>query len=160
MARPHHIDDPQDFPQHLTWVTKERSAVFAENKSADCCLWALEKERARLRVDVFAYALMPDHLHVVIGPSIWPLGFIVQGIKLATTYWLKAHGLASGPVWARGYWDRALRNEAALRRAIEYVHANPIKQGLCSDPADFSHSGAAHLSDTKKSVVQIALPPL
>jgi putative transposase len=36
-------------------------------------------------------------------------------------------------VWYR-YSDRALRDEAHLRRALNYLHYNPVKHGYADDP--------------------------
>ena len=47
-----------------------------------------------------------------------------------------------GKVWQDRYHDKALRNEAALLRALEYVEDNPVTEGLAERPEDYAWSSA------------------
>lgn len=82
---------------------------------------------------VVAFALMPDHFHLVVAPIPMTIGRMVQALKAASVLRLKAQGLASGGLWQEDYFDVALRDERQLRAAIEYVHQNPGKEGLIQD---------------------------
>jgi putative transposase len=46
-------------------------------------------------------------------------------------------------VWqAGGGYDRNLFSPAAIRAAIEYMHANPVRSGLCETIVDWKWSSA------------------
>ncbi|MBX3054223.1 MAG: transposase [Caldilineaceae bacterium] len=47
------------------------------------------------------------------------------------------------PVWQREYWDRYMRNEEHLYRAVEYIHQNPVKAGLVATVEEWPWSSAA-----------------
>ena len=49
-----------------------------------------------------------------------------------------------GAVWAKDYFDRAIRNQNHFHRAVAYIHLNPVKAGLVDHAADwpFSSKGA------------------
>ena len=40
-------------------------------------------------------------------------------------------------MWQEGFHDRALRQEADLRKAARYVVANPLRAGLVTDLGDY-----------------------
>jgi putative transposase len=130
MARPARLENANHFAQHLTWTTRDRKPLLVESPVNECCLVAFEKERVRLHIEVFGYVLMPDHVHFVVGPSVFPPGTIVQWMKLSSAYSLRHNGLLRQSPWARSYWDRGIENAIELRRAIQYLHDNPLKAGL------------------------------
>jgi len=78
-----------------------------------------------------AWCIMPNHVHVVLH--------LLPGQKLAEVVksW-KIHSARaanrllgrSGAVWEREYYDRLLRREGELDRAVQYVLNNPGKAGL------------------------------
>ena len=78
-----------------------------------------------------AWCIMPNHVHVVCRmlPG-FELGPIVKS-------W-KAHGANvagkvlkhTGTMWQREYYERLIRKEGELERAISYVLQNPVRAGL------------------------------
>lgn len=42
----------------------------------------------------------------------------------------------------REYWDRFIRDREHYVKALEYIHQNPVKAGLCSEAAKWRWSGA------------------
>lgn len=43
-------------------------------------------------------------------------------------------------VWQRRYWEHLIRDEADLRRHVDYVHFNPVKHGYARRVADWPYS--------------------
>ena len=89
------------------------------------------------RYYLHAWCIMPNHVHVLIEPLV-DLAGIVQGWKSYTARWVlgKNEQLAlkiptSGQLWMREYWDRYIRDAGHYQRAVEYIHQNPVKAGLC-----------------------------
>ncbi len=45
--------------------------------------------------------------------------------------------------WQRGGgYDRTLTNAATIANAIDYIHLNPVRDGLCQRPEDWVWSSA------------------
>ena len=92
------------------------------------------------RYRLLAWVVMPNHVHVLFQPiGAWAVEKIVASWKKFTARGicdaLRAGGeLASTPVWHREYWDRYIRDDSHLARAVGYIHQNPVKAGLCSAP--------------------------
>lgn len=90
-----------------------------------------------VRYHVHAWCIMPNHVHVLIEP-LMDLAKIVQGWKSYTARWVLARNgdfalkiPASDQLWMREYWDRYIRDAAHYENAVEYIHQNPVKAGLC-----------------------------
>ncbi|NQZ58286.1 MAG: transposase [Lentisphaeraceae bacterium] len=53
--------------------------------------------------------------------------------------------LLEGKVWQIEYWDRFIRNEKHFAQAVNYIHENPVKAGLCHHPKEWRWSSAEDL---------------
>jgi len=100
------------------------------------------------RYRLLAWVVMPNHVHVLFQPvSGWAVEKIVSSWKKFTARkildTLRSIGQdATAPIWHREYWDRYIRDENHLMRAIEYIHQNPVNAGLCPSPEGWRWSSA------------------
>jgi REP element-mobilizing transposase RayT len=87
----------------------------------------------RLDVDVDAFVVMPNHVHLVVGlrgeararqASPLQLGHVVGSVKSGSS---REAGLG---LWQRGYYDHVIRDEADLERVREYIGTNPARWEL------------------------------
>jgi putative transposase len=99
------------------------------------------------RYDLIAWCIMPNHVHTLIRTyEDWPVGHAVQSWKRHTARAANQLLGGDGTFWARDYYDRYLRDEPHYWRAVDYIHHNPVKAGLCATPTDWSWSSARHWS--------------
>jgi REP element-mobilizing transposase RayT len=91
-------------------------------------------------VTVFACAILPEHVHLVIARHQRVVEYLVNCLKGAATRALVAENLhpfgqykkPDGQVpkcWAEGLWKVFLNSPEDIQRAIRYVEANPVKEG-------------------------------
>ncbi len=81
---------------------------------------------------IHACAIMPDHVHLVIGRHDRPIRQIVGHLKARATSTLRQHetwSAADRPVWGEHGRNVFLNDLAAVARAIRYVEENRLKQG-------------------------------
>jgi putative transposase len=43
-------------------------------------------------------------------------------------------------IWQRRFWEHTIRDDDDLHNHFDYIHYNPVKHGLVSDPADWPWS--------------------
>lgn len=93
--------------------------------------------------DLFAYVVMPNHVHVLLEPCV-PLLRITRGIKGVSAR--DANGALNRvgrPFWQDESFDRWIRNGAGLERTRFYIENNPVKAGLAKRPEDWPWSSAS-----------------
>jgi type I restriction enzyme R subunit/putative DNA methylase len=100
------------------------------------------------RYNLHAWCIMPNHVHVLVEP-IFDLATIVQGWKSYTARWILNQDArldlgipASQGFWMREYWDHYMRDENHYLTAVDYIHDNPVKAGLCRKKEDWRWSSA------------------
>ncbi|MBM4437109.1 MAG: transposase [Actinobacteria bacterium] len=118
---------------YFVTASTHRKATVLRERSAHAVSAALQRLRAESRADVLAYVVMPDHLHALLVPRGGDqIGKVVAFIKHVSSKSVRRGGFA-GRVWEERFYDRVLRNEDELRNAVAYIHANPVRAGLCED---------------------------
>ena len=154
-----------DWMEHRT--TEERDAVYDsqrqemhrrvaafEDTGAGCCFLnypevaQFMEEALRFfhgaRYQLMAWCVMPNHVHALIAPlEPWTVGKIMHSWKRHTAR--QANRLlhrTGGAFWALDYYDRFIRDEPHFLRAVDYIHQNPVKAGLCSKAEDWRWSSA------------------
>lgn len=83
------------------------------------------------RYKLFAWCIMPNHLHVVVRPfPLFPLSDIAHSWKSFTSKEANKLIGRKGIFWQSEYFDRLLKNMDQLKYAIEYIWSNPELAGL------------------------------
>ena len=78
-----------------------------------------------------AFVVMPDHLHWLFQlAGSRSLSRTVNTMKSFAAR--QVNGLANrrGPVWQRGYYDRAIRRDEDLVTVARYIVTNPLRAGI------------------------------
>src|SRR5437764_860116 len=126
---------------HVTSTTRQRLPLFADAANARVVLRAIEFVRSDARAFVLAYVIMPNHLHMVVAPrEARTLVQIMQVVKGFSSREINRAEGKSGSLWQQSYYDRVIRSEAQLRATIDYLHRNPVAEGLTARPEDYEFS--------------------
>jgi putative transposase len=135
--------DHHGFPSLVTTNIESRHPLFASTQAALLLLRVLDEVRHEIRIQLIAFVIMPDHLHLVLAiPPKVRLERVMRLIKGRFSNRFNRMRQTRGRIWQERYHERALRNERQLLAAIEYVHGNPVKAGLAGEAESYSWSSA------------------
>ncbi len=88
---------------------------------------------------------MPNHVHVLIRQNTESsLGKIIRSWKGSSARRINQILGREGPLWASDYFDRAIRDEEHFWNSVSYIHSNPVKASLVTDPKDWPYSSLGH----------------
>ncbi|MBN1912150.1 MAG: transposase [Pirellulales bacterium] len=144
----------------LTFSCFQRLPLLGRPRSCRWMLEAFESARGRGLFDLWAYVIMPEHVHVILMPhQDVKVSAILTALKQAVSNralaWLRRHrpdflprlediqpnGKRHHRFWQRGGgYDRNLRSIPDIFEKIDYVHHNPVRRGLVENPADWPWS--------------------
>jgi REP element-mobilizing transposase RayT len=108
------------------------------------CLDLLGETAMGAGFELLAYCLMPDHLHLLAQgkEDFSHLVTFLQRFKRRTGYHFKRESGAQ--LWQDSYYDRVIRTDEDLELVAAYIFNNPMLDGLCGEPKDYSLSGGAY----------------
>jgi putative transposase len=123
---------------------------------------ALESTRTKHGLHLWAYVIMPEHVHVLFWPTgKYEIRAIRSSLKLPVAQrairFLKSsapnflerlkdeqpNGMISYRFWQRGGgYDRNVIEPGNVEKMVDYIHNNPVRRGLVADPCDWIWSSA------------------
>ena len=123
---------------HVSTATLDRRPVFADLSSGRIVVRAMRREDEAGHTETLAFVVLPDHLHWLVRlTGTRELSSSVSVVKSYTSRRLNKMVDGTGPVWQRGYYDHALRDERSLQDIARYIVANPIRAGLANRFGDY-----------------------
>jgi len=158
MGSPRRAGDPAAMPRkhrlhapacgsHLTGRLQFGHRWFAD-ESRDEFTAIICEAASTFRHTLLAFALMPNHFHIVVQQGDTPLGWMMQRIMQRMAARLHKRYNISGHVFGQRYSSSLCATPMYLRRAIVYTHLNPCKAEICADPSTFRWSShAAYLRE-------------
>lgn len=145
---------------YLTSVAKNRLPVFRKPALKDLVCTAINEARLSAKFLLFAYVIMPDHLHTIVGSELKPSKVVqyINGIIARRVIdYLKTSGhetsLAKlghedrGRNYRYSLWDhhpnvKQLNHEDVFMQKVNYLHQNPVRAGLVEQTQDYRWSSA------------------
>jgi REP element-mobilizing transposase RayT len=130
----------------VTTITRDRRPWFADPELAAAAARQTLLPSCALDARLQCWILMPDHLHALVelGPA-HTLPRVVQHLKSSIAAAVNRAAGRSGPLWEKGFHDRALRADEDLRGTARYLIGNPIRAGLVSRAGDYPYWNAIWL---------------
>jgi putative transposase len=119
----------------------------------DMCLDHLDRARAKHKFALFAYVVMPGHVHFLLWAIESLLPRLMRDWKSASGFAIAKARSKRGAIWQERYFDFILRRAGDFGNKLEYIHANPVEAELIAKPEDWKWSSAAFY--IKKSPVRI-----
>lgn len=148
-------------PRELTFSCYRRFAFFSKSLPCQWFLEALQTIRPRWPIDLWAWVIMPNHVHLLVAPREKTqvgkfAGQIKERVARKAVAWLEQNNpqwlakitVMEGKVIRRRFWqpgggyDRNVDSESTLRSMIDYIHANPVRKELVERPEDWEWSSA------------------
>ncbi|WGM41021.1 transposase [Caulobacter sp. NIBR1757] len=156
MARTSRLVVP-DLPHHVTQRGSRRQPIFLKAGDEKLYLQILLEECDKAAVEIWAYCLMPNHIHLIATPS------RDDGLARAIG---ETHRQYAGFVNRRERWtghlfqDRfssSVLDERHLIAAFRYVALNPVRAGLVERPQDWPWSSVhSHLLGRDGRLVRVS----
>jgi len=144
-------------PHHITQRGNRREDIFfTDEDRAVYLLWL--KEYAEVHdVEILAYCLMTNHIHLVAVPMAKDgLQRVLKPLHMRYAQrFNRAHGW-QGHVWQGRYFSSPL-DEAYLWAAVRYVERNPVRAGMVEKAEAYRwSSAAAHCGQVQDDLLKLA----
>lgn len=147
----------------LTYSCWQRKPLLSKHRACAWVIEAIEKMRSNQDVAIWAYVIMPEHVHLLIRPNTrdYEMRQILGALKAPVSRAAKAFLEASNNnTWLNkltakhgkrevfrfwqpgGGYDENIWKTRTIETIIDYIHANPVRRGLVERPTDWMWSSA------------------
>lgn len=144
-------------PHHVTQRGNGRQRTFFEETDYALYLDLLAAAAERAQSEIWAYCLMPNHVHIVLVPSDeHGLSRTFGELHRRYTGYINTRRRTTGHLW-QGRFGSVAMDEAHLHHALRYVSLNPVRARLVTKPEKWRWSSVhAHFAGTDDAVVTVA----
>ena len=155
-----------DHPRHAHFVTyscHRRFPLLTRDRSRRWVVAAMEDTRRSLNVALWAYVIMPEHVHILLFPkeTNYEMRRILASLKRSVSMAAREHLQEIGDTrWLErlmveypsrrvfrfwqpgGGFDHNIFREKTVPSVMDYIHNNPVRRGLVSAPTEWEWSSA------------------
>ena len=135
---------PVGVPQHILQRGNNRQVCFAGEEDRKAYLNWLKEWSLKHQVDVHAWVLMTNHVHLLCTP--WKENAISRMMQSLGRLYVRYYNHAyqrSGTLWEGRFKSCLVQSERYLLELYRYIELNPVRAGMVDDPSDYSWSSYA-----------------
>lgn len=181
MSSRYKIRDPEAL-YFVTCTVVDWIDVFTRNEYRDIIVESLQYCQREKGMELYAWVIMSNHIHLVIGSPSKPLENIMRDFKKYTSVklckeieqnyvesrkgWMmrtfafhanKTTKHEKYKLWQEGYHPIALTSNDMLQQKIDYIHNNPVRAGWVYHPHDYVYSSASSYAGLPDKLLDVII---
>ncbi|MBV5323120.1 MAG: transposase [Ilumatobacteraceae bacterium] len=128
-------------PLHIVQRGHNRQPCFFAEADYQAYLTWLDDAAHRTDCRLHAYVLMTNHIHLLLTPSSEQSAARLM-VAMGRRYvpYINASYQRSGTLWEGRYKSSPIQSETYLLACMRYIELNPVRAGICTDPAQYRWS--------------------
>jgi putative transposase len=133
---------------HVMTRGNARAVVFHADADYAVLTELISSASPRFAVDLLAWCLMPNHVHLVVRPTAdGNLGRFMHWVLTTHVQRHRARYRTTGRVWQGRYKAFPIQADSHLLAVLRYVERNPVRAHLSSSAVGWRWSSARERSD-------------
>jgi len=122
---------------HVISRGNQRQQIFMDEDDYRRYLGIISDYKARYKFSFYGYALMSNHVHLLIETRKTPLSKIMQGISQRYTIYFNKKYQTVGHLFQGRYKALLCDKDAYLLNLIKYIHLNPVRAKIVKDAGEY-----------------------
>ena len=132
MPRKARIDAPGAL-HHVIVRGIERRKIFRSDYDRKNFLNRLGKLIPETQTDCFAWALIPNHVHLLLRTGSIPVSVLMRRLLTGYAVWFNKKYRRHGQLFQNRYKSILCQEDPYLKELVRYIHLNPLRAGLVED---------------------------
>ena len=130
-----------NYPHHVVQRGHDRNEVFVESDDYRYYLETLREFKDNVGVRVYAYGLMTNHMHLLLGPSDHTgIGQLMKRPAGRQTRYRNKLENRRGTLWEGRYKSSIVDADEYLMACIRYIELNPVHARMVDEPGMYAWS--------------------
>lgn len=125
---------------HIILRSVNQHIIFEEDSDYQKFLFILSDCKKKYDIDIFAYCLMNNHIHLLIHIPDDKLASFFQSLGTRFVRWYNNKYSRSGHLFQERFYSSAVESEQAYLSTLIYIHNNPVKANMCRYASEYRWS--------------------
>ncbi len=142
-------------PHHVVQRGNNKEEIFRDEEDYDAYLRFLCKFLNETKCRLLAYALLSNHVHLLISPSTKDaLTTLMRKLNVTYVKHIQERHHLSGHIFESRFKSFPVEDGEYLWEVVRYIDRNPVNAGLVNEPHEYSFSSAAaHIGGTTDGII-------
>src|SRR5258705_2061456 len=141
---------------HVIVRGNQRRKTFRSDDDYKAYLDRLERYRSQCHIRIYAYCLMPNHVHLLVETGSTPLAKFMQGLQQSYTQHFNRRYRKVGHLFQGRYQAIICDRDKYLLALVRYIHLNAVRAKLATRPERYRYSGHnSYLTNGTPKIVEV-----
>lgn len=125
---------------HVIMRGNEKKNIFWNDDDRIRFLTTIAKAKGKYNFLVYAYCLMNNHVHLLIGDNGNDISILMKSINVSYVSYFNRVYLRCGHLFQDRFKSQLVKDDRYLLEVSRYIHNNPVKAKIAAKPEDFRWS--------------------
>ena len=125
---------------HIMLRGINKQNIFEEAEDYKKMLELLQYCVEKSGVEIYAYCLMTNHIHLLLKEGNEPLGITFRRLGSKFVYWYNTKYQRTGHLFQDRFRSEAVEDDSYFATVLRYIHLNPVQGGLVKNASDYLYS--------------------
>lgn len=116
---------------HIIMRGNDQQNIFYDDDDRNFFISRLQKYVLKLNIDLYAYCLMGNHVHLLIGKGNFSMPDFVKRIACSYVYYFNHKYERTGHLFQGRYKSEPVETAEYFKTVYRYILQNPQKAGIC-----------------------------
>ena len=107
-----------------------RQDIFLDKQDFKKFLKEVKRTKKVYQYELYAYVLMPNHVHFIIHDLNDNLSLMIQSLTVSYSYYFNKKYERSGHLFENRFKSKIIEEQSYLKNVFRYIHKNPENAGI------------------------------
>lgn len=125
---------------HVILRGNNKQIIFEEDEDYLFFLEVLKRCKEEFDFSIYAYCLMNNHVHLLIGEKEVPIAKVMHRLEIRFVRWYNKKYGRVGHLFQSRYKSETIEDGTYFLNVLRYIHQNPIKASIVKEIKDYPWS--------------------
>lgn len=140
---------------HVVLRSVNQHIIFEEDSDYQKYLYILSDCKDKYDIDILAYCLMDNHIHLLIYSPLQNISRFFQSLGTRFARWYNDKYERYGHLFQERFHSNVIESDSHYFAALVYIHNNPVKAGICRFPSEYRWSSYLAFFGQRKMLVNV-----
>lgn len=138
---------------HVVLRSVNKQLIFLEDNDYFKLLFMLSDYKIKYQIDIYAYCIMTNHVHLLLKASRTSLSGFFQSFESDFARWYNTKYERTGHLFQDRFHSFPIEDDDYYLTTLAYIHNNPVKAGMCRCPSEYHWSSYNAYFGEKTAIV-------